>query len=312
MIRGIDGLEIFRDRRDREEFISRISQLVKTTGTRILAWVLMGNHVHLLILSGPRGIPQFMRRLLTGHALYYNRKYRRKGHLFQNRYKSIVCEEDPYLLELIRYIHLNPLRAGVVESLEELERYPWSGHAVLVGELRNEWQEVGCVLGQFSSGKKRAKQAYRRFMEEGKNQGRRDDLTGGGLIRSLGGWSQVLSLRGKGEKTEYDSRILGSGSFVEEILREADQLIRRQIRVGKRKRSIDQVIEEICRKARIKEEEVRNGGQRREVSRIRAKIAYCLNRELGISMAEIARNVGVCTTAVIKAIKKTEPQNTKL
>jgi hypothetical protein len=272
----------------------------------------MENHVHLLVLSGPRGISQFMRCLLTGYALQYNRKYRRKGHLFQNRYKSIVCEKDPYLLELIRYIHLNPLRAGIVVTLEELDRYPWSGHGVLVGKLKNDWQAVGYVLSLFSEGKKRAKQAYRKFMEEGKNQGRREDLTGGGLLRSLGDWSQVLSLRGKGEKMEYDSRILGSGDFVNEILREADQHIRRQLQVGERKSSIDRVIKEFCKEEGIKGEEVRNGGQRRVVSGIRARIAYRLNREIGIPTAEIARNVGVCTTAVIKAIKKIEAQKVKL
>ncbi len=86
----------------------------------------------------------------------------------------------------------------------------WSGHGVLVGKLKNDWQEVGYVLRLFSGGKRRAKQGYRRFVEEGKDQGRREELTGGGLTRSLGGWSRVLSLRGKGEKSEYDSRILGS------------------------------------------------------------------------------------------------------
>jgi len=306
MIRGIDGLQIFQDPADRQDLISRIQGLVKTTGNRVLAWVLMETHAHLLMLSGPGGIAQFMRRLLTGYALHYNRKYRRKGYLFQNRYKSIVCEEDPYLLQLIRYIHLNPLRAGMVETVEALDRYPWSGHPVLLGKLKNDWQEVGYVLSLFGAGKKKAIQVYRKFVEEGKNQGRREELTGGGLIRSLGGWSQVLSLRGKGEKVEYDPRILGSGDFVTEILREADKHIKRQLRVGERNSSIDRILKEICKEEGVEEEEVRNGGQRRLVSRVRRKIAYRLNRELGISMAEIARNVGVCTTAVIKAIKKME------
>jgi len=197
----------------------------------------------------------------------------------------------------------------MVETVEALDRYPWSGHPVLLGKLKNDWQEVGYVLSLFGAGKKKAIQVYRKFVEEGKNQGRREELTGGGLIRSLGGWSQVLSLRGKGEKVEYDPRILGSGDFVTEILREADKQIKRQLRVGERKSSIDRVLKEICKEEGVEEEEVRNGGQRRLVSRVRTKIAYRLNRELGISMAEIARNVGVCTTAVIKAIKKMEAQS---
>ena len=85
--------------------------LVKETQTRILAWAILDNHVHILLFSGQKGISTFMRRLLTGYAVWFNQKHRRSGHLFQNRFQSIVCEEDPYLLELVRYIHLNPLRA---------------------------------------------------------------------------------------------------------------------------------------------------------------------------------------------------------
>ncbi len=107
MIRGIDGIDIFRDDQDRQAFIDRLSPLVKSTKTRILAWALMANHIHLLIFSGAQGISQFMRRLLTGYALYFNRRHRRRGHLFQDRYKSIVCQEESYLLELVRYIGLD-------------------------------------------------------------------------------------------------------------------------------------------------------------------------------------------------------------
>ena len=113
MVRGIEGSDIFRDDEDREAFIERIRYLAKETGTRILAWALMDNHIHLLIVSGPDGLSAFMRRLLTGYVIGFNRRHRRFGHLFQNRYKSVICDLDPYLLELVRYIHLNPFRAGV-------------------------------------------------------------------------------------------------------------------------------------------------------------------------------------------------------
>ena len=117
MVRGIEGKNIFQDEEDRKAFVDRMGNLVEETGTRILAWTLMGNHVHLLIISGPAGLSTFMRRLLTGYAYNFNRKHRRSGHLFQNRYKSIICDLDPYFLELVRYIHLNPLRAGIVKTL---------------------------------------------------------------------------------------------------------------------------------------------------------------------------------------------------
>ena len=90
-----------------------------------------------------------MRRLLTGHALAYNRRHRRQGHLFQNRYKSILCQEDAYLLELVRYIHLNPLRAGLVDDLEGLDKYPFSGHGVIMGKHKQSWQNSDGVLPLF-------------------------------------------------------------------------------------------------------------------------------------------------------------------
>lgn len=306
MVRGIEGCPIFLDDQDRQDFVSRISELVETTGTKVLAWTLMDNHLHLLILSGSQGISKLMRCLLTGHAVRYNLKYHRSGHLFQNRYKSIVCEEDPYLLELVRYIHLNPLRAGIVKGIEELDRYPWCGHGVLTGRRKNDWQETEYVLKQFSEERGKAIRGYRKFMEDGKQQGRRLDLVGGGLIRSLGGWSQVLSLRDSKKDLKHDARILGGGDFVQDILRDADRSLRRQLKLGERTRSIDQVIKRMCEGGGIREEELRNGGQRREVSQLRAKISSHLSHDLGIPMAEIARHVGVCGSAVIKAIQKME------
>jgi REP element-mobilizing transposase RayT len=155
MIRATEGQPLFQEGKDRLNFLSRISKVSEGTGARILAWVLMSNHVYLLMFSGPPGISKFMRRLLTGYALWYNRKYHRRGHLFQDRYKSIVCEEEAYLLELVRYIHLNPLRAGIVKNIEELDRYPWTGHGVLVGRSKNDWQEREYILRQFGEARAR-------------------------------------------------------------------------------------------------------------------------------------------------------------
>jgi hypothetical protein len=200
------------------------------------------------------------------------------------------------------------LRAGVVRSLKELEGYPWSGHRVLIGRDNNGWQEREYVLQQFSENRRRAILAYRRFMEEGKDQGRRPELVGGNLIRSQGGWSRVLSPRGKRGKVKHDARILGGGDFVEEMLREANKKLGRQLRTGAREASMEAVIRKMCMEAGVKEQGVRNGGQRRRVSEVRSQIAYYLSHELGISMAEIARNLGVCGSAIIKAVQKLESQ----
>ena len=309
MIRGLEGREIFSDDTDREDFISRTGKLVHETGTRIIAWALMDNHAHLLFFSGHQGISKFMRCLLTGYAIRYNRKYHRTGHLFQNRYKSIICQEDSYLLELVRYIHLNPLRANRVKNIEELDGYLWSGHSVLVGFLRNDWQERAYVLKQFSEDERRAIQLYRDFMKAGEEQGKRLDLVGGGLIRSLGGWSQVSSLRGKKAKSAHDARILGDGDFVTEILRETDSKVRRQIPSIQLAELMDQYIKETCKENGISEQELRMGGRKRRVSSARAKIAYHLSCEFGVSAAEIARQLGVCTSAIVKAIQNVESKN---
>lgn len=124
IVRGIKCDKIFRDDDDRNNFLQRFHTLLTETDTICYAWALIPNHCHLLLR--PRGVPlsSFMRRLLTGYAVTHNKRHNRNGHLFQNRYKSIICEEDTYLLELIRYIHLNPLRAHLVADMDSLDRYP--------------------------------------------------------------------------------------------------------------------------------------------------------------------------------------------
>jgi putative transposase len=181
---------------------------------------------------------------------------------------------DTYLLELVRYIHLNPLRAGAVKDLEELEKYPWCGHGVLTGRQKNDWQERDSLLGFFGSTERKAVRAYREFVAAGKDLGPRPELVGGGLVRSLGGWSQVVSLRQRGEPEAYDDRILGSGDFVQAVLEEADRKLTRQIRAQKKAGSLARIIKQRCREAGVKERELRSGGRRRAVSDLRGELFF--------------------------------------
>ena len=185
IVRGIERRDIFVDDADKERFVTRLSSLLTKGSTKCFAWSLMSNHFHLLLMPTAVSLSETMRRLLTGYAVYFNRKYKRSGHLFQNRYKSILCEEEPYFLELVRYIHLNPLRAGLVTDLDGLDRYPWSGHSVLLGNRTTEGQETDVVLARFGKSRTRSMQGYRQFIVDGIAAGRRDDLIGGGLKRSL-------------------------------------------------------------------------------------------------------------------------------
>lgn len=123
MARAGDRQLLFRDDHDREDFVQRIATLADVRSLIVYAWVLLPNHFHLLAQTGSQPLARSMRSLLTGYAGAFNRRHHRRGHLFQNRYKSIVCEEEAYLLELVRYLHLNPLRAGIVSDLEALARY---------------------------------------------------------------------------------------------------------------------------------------------------------------------------------------------
>ena len=214
MIRGIEKGNIVEDDKDREKFVNRMGKLSVDLKTPVYAWSLMSNHAHILLKSGPSGLSDFMRKLLTGYAVNYNKRHRRHGHLFQNRYKSIVCEEDIYFKQLVSYIHLNPLRTGLVDTLLKLDWYRWSGHSVILGRRKNSWQDRDYVLGWFGSTEKDARQNYRRFVEKGIGIGNQPQLVGGGLIRSLGGWAQVKTIRRFSEKEASDERILGSGEFV--------------------------------------------------------------------------------------------------
>jgi hypothetical protein len=239
-----------------------------------------------------------MRKLLTWYAQYYNRRHRRTGHLFENRYKSILCDEESYLLALVRYIHLNPVRAKVVMTMNELDGYPWSGHRMIIAKEEYPWMDRAHVLRQFGGTKRKAIGEYRRFVQEGLGDGRNPRLTGGGLIRSQGGWSQVLALRRKGEKEPSDERILGSGDFVDRVLQEAEERQLRQMKLRRRGRGIEDIIQEECRKRKVSEEELRKGSRRSRVSEARAAIAYRSKEELGISGAEIARYLGVNTSSI--------------
>ena len=304
MVRGINKSAIFKDDQDRARFLDRLRDNVVETQSSVYAWALMKTHLHLLVRSGQPGISTLMRKLLTWYAQYYNRRHRRTGHLFENRYKSILCDEETYLLALVRYIHLNPVRAKVVKTINELDDYPWCGHRMIIAKDENPWMDRGHVLGQFSGTKRKAIREYRRFVQEGQGDGRNPMLTGGGLIRSQGGWSQVLALRRKGEKEQSDERILGSGDFVDRVLREAEERLLRQIKLQRKGRSIEDIIEEECRKRKVSEEEVRKGSRRSRVTEARAAIAYRSKEELGISGAEIARYLGVSTSTINRTLSR--------
>ena len=298
MGRGMERTKIFPTDTDRTDFAERLAALCQQGHLVVYAWALMPNHFHLLVRTGARPLFQSMKQLLTGYVVNFNRRHKRYGHLFQNRYKSIVVEEDPYLLELTRYIHLNPLRGGLVPGLRALRTYPWTGHAALLGRGDRAWQETATVLAAFGQKRRRAIQRYEEFIREGIALGRRPELVGGGLIRSLGGWAQVLALRRKDSQVASDARILGSGEFVEALLADAARQEKETLRLPRKVIALPTLARHLTAKEGVAEEELRSGRRTREVVKARRLLCQLAVQGMGYSGAAVARFLGVTTSAV--------------
>ena len=297
MGRGIERTNIFRIDRDRDDFLNRLANQCMDGNLIVYAWCLLSNHFHLLVRTGREPISRSMKKLLTGYVVNFNLRHKRTGHLFQNRYKSIICEEDPYLLELTRYIHLNPVRAGMVGGVEELNNYRWAGHCVIVGRVEQKWQDIDTVLGYFGRGRK-AIEKYEEFVREGVSQERRPELVGGGLIRSLGGWSQVLSLKRKGIKVASDERILGSEGFIERLLLEAEEREKETLRLSRRVPDLATLARRIVKGEGIEESELRSGMRKKRAVKVRRMLCQLAVGRMGYPGAEVARFLGVSTSSV--------------
>lgn len=304
IIRGIERKPIVKDDLDRADFVERMGRIALESKTPIYAWALMTNHAHILLRSGPKGLSGFMRRFLTGYAGSFNRRHKRHGHLFQNRYKSIICDEDNYFLELVRYIHLNPLRARLVKDMAALDAYRWCGHSGLVKGRKQDWHHSNDVLAWFGKSVGEARRAHREYVKEGILMGRRPDLVGGGLVRSQGGWSSVITMRKRKVRELADERILGPGDFVERIIEEAEENLKRSLKNNLSKNQIETLILKTCKSSGVHIDELRSGGRRKAVSRIRSKLTIDLVQRHGVSLSETARHMGVSTSAIGNLLKR--------
>ncbi|BBO72202.1 transposase [Desulfosarcina alkanivorans] len=302
--RGIERRKIFNDDEDRDAFIERLGTILDQTGTECYAWALIPNHFHLLLRTGSAPIATVMRRLLTGHAICFNRRHRRSGHLFQNRYKSILCQEDAYLLELVRYIHLNPLRAKLVADMKALDKYPYCGHATVMGTIDCAWQNVTVVLRQFGKRVASARKGYRSFVEKGIANGKRTDLTGGGLIRSAGGWTAVKAIRAAATHEKSDERILGDGAFVERILAESQEVLDRRYALKAQGLTVEDVADRVAQVLGITTDRVWLPGKYKQQVMARSLLCFWSVQELGESMAAMAGRLGISTTAVSKSVRR--------
>ncbi len=287
IVRGIEKRDIFLGDDDRLDFVRRFSALLESTDTECFAWALMSNHFHLLLRPTDIPLASFMRRLLTGYAVTYNLRHKRTGHLFQNRYKSIVCEEEAYLLELVRYIHLNPLRAGLVDTLETLDSYPWCGHSVLMQRNELSGQETAVILSRFGKTKTAAIKRYRLFINDGIAMGRRNNLVGGGLLQAGEPFDGELR----------DSRVLGSGDFVGNILQQTEESCCLQPKF------LDQIVASVLTLLEIPQEELMS--RKRSLALAYARGIICHIAFLsGYRGIDIARRLNISGSGVTVAAQR--------
>jgi REP element-mobilizing transposase RayT len=304
--RGIERKRIFRDDHDQDDFVDRLGAILGDTSTSCFAWALIPNHFHLLLQTGPVPIATVMRRLLTGYALAFNRRHKRHGQLFQNRYKSILCDENTYLLELVRYIHLNPLRARLVQDLSSLDKFPYSGHSVLLGHCQNKWQEIAYILACFDKKLPRSKQRYKEFVEQGVTRGKRPELTGGGLIRSLGGWSAATESIRNGGRVKGDERILGDSFFVDQVLSLAEEELERRYRLKAMGFGLDDLAGKVADIFNIEPGKIFLQGKYPRVVQARSLFCYWAVRELGATATSLAKRLQQSQPAVSIAVRRGE------
>ena len=302
--RGIERRNIFKDNTDRNRFLERLGSVLEKTSTPCYGWALIPNHFHLLLKTGKEPIAQIMRRLLTGYAVTFNRRHRRYGRLFQNRYKSILCQENTYLLELVRYIHLNPIRAGIVKDLKLLDRYAYTGHSVIMGKRKNPWQDTDSVLALFGKQKYAARKKYRDFVEKGIGQGRNPEMTGGGLLRSIGGWGVLKSMRRMKIHIKGDERILGDSDFVEKVLSQASEQMERQYRLKAEGWTLIKITERVAEIFGIEKDQVVVAGKQPDRVRARSVLACWAIRDMGLTSTEVGKYLGLSKSAVSRAANR--------
>jgi len=303
IIRGIERRNIFEDNNDRDNLLDRLADLLPATKTSCYAWAFLSNHAHFLIRTGTQGLSKVMLRLLTGYVVSFNRRYLRHGPLFQNRFKSIICQEDIYLRELVRYIHLNPLRAGIVSDLSHLNRYKYCGHAALMGKRACEWMDTKYVLSYFGKTVGKARSLYNSYVKEGIEIGKRPELVGGGLIRSLGGWEAIKKLRLDGEeRVKGDQRILGDSEFVLGVLKEAEEKFERHYEMKRLGYDLNKIEDRVCEIFNLDKKDLFSKSRKKVRADARGLFCFWAVTELGCGQKELAKKLDMTQPGVGYAV----------
>ncbi|WP_243689309.1 helix-turn-helix domain-containing protein [Geotalea toluenoxydans] len=239
---------------------------------RIHAFCLMTNHVHLLLQVSDIPLSRLMQNLMLRYSTWFNRKHQRIGHLFQGRYKAILIDADAYLLELVRYIHLNPVRARMLKLPDE---HPWSGHRALLGKEVLPWYSTDYVLSLFDGELMTASKKYAEFVHDGLHEGTRPEFGCG----------------------SHEGRLLGDDSFADDALLRAKEKLPNRV-------TLDAVISEVCRCYGISESELAAAGKTRSASEARAVAAYVTREIPHLSLTELAQRMRREVSAISQAARE--------
>ena len=274
--RGNNRRRIFNSADDFQKFLSLLAIQKIKLPFFLYAYCLMSNHVHLLIERKTDAVGRIMHRLLTGYAQYYNRRYRRVGHLLQGRHKAILCQSDRYLSELVRYIHLNPVRAGMVNNPEE---YEYSSHRAYLGLESAGIVDVDPVLRHFGAKKAIARDRYRQFVAAGMNHGHREEFY-----------------------AADEGRILGSEEFVDATIHRIGETDRSN-RHAKKKASLpgevqpDRLIAAVERVCRIPREDFCGAGKSAPAI-VAKEMLILIGLQIGASMRVLSKVIGISPSAL--------------
>lgn len=280
MVRGIERRRIFFDDADRADFAARLERLLREEGGSCFAWALMPNHVHLVIRTGESPLSRLMARLGTGYARRFNLRHRRAGHLFQNRFKSVLAKSQAQAVQLVRYVHRNPLEAGVVGSLAALRDYFWTGHAELLDCSPRRIVDRSEVLAWFDADRRRAQRLLMEWMGEA-----------GEPARARSGFcADPADRSGDGKQRRLEKAPRSA----------APRVLVFQSQVG----DLESLVDWVCGQVGVSEVEVLAGRRTRAVSRARAVIAYLATVELRMRAVDVARNLGVNAGALSRAVTR--------
>jgi REP element-mobilizing transposase RayT len=290
MAHSFEEKPLFVDDKDKSEFISRFEKALVKSGYICYTWALMDNHYHLFLRTSEKPMSKLMRGLNGGYAVYYNKRHGKHGPLFRNRFKSSLCQDQNYAAQLVRYINLNPLRARLVTSLEQLKDYTWCGHGFLMGNndaLGKSFQKREECLRRFGENEEEALKSYIDF-----------------LIKSCGEKSEIAGQLSKVEAAEISGSckgwptVIGDPEFVTKIMNKYKDVIHRTHRKADYPHVLETTAQKVCQEYKITLKELKKRGRKNNRAFARAVFCYRLHMQELIPLSVIAGFLGTTISPI--------------